>query len=290
MTTRSGGQKVERLEGWRKVATAVWGLPSDPQIYGSVDVDAGAVLAFIEAANQNGARVTPTHVVGRAVAQALREVPSLNVRLSRGRAIQRESIDVFFITAIKGGRDLSGVKVRHVDAKSAREVARELAERSERLRAGSDRDLARAKQVFERLPGPLARAALRLSAWATGDLALDIPALGLRASPFGSAMVSSVGMLGIPMGFAPIAWMYRVPLLILVGEISERPLVVSGQVQARPVLPLSATIDHRYVDGAEIGRALAALRRYLAAPAEFEREAASDSPAALSGAAPHAVT
>jgi chloramphenicol O-acetyltransferase len=36
------------------------------------------------------------------------------------------------------------------------------------------------------------------------------------------------------------------------------------------VLPISATIDHRYVDGWHVSQALAAFREYMAAPERFE--------------------
>lgn len=271
------------LTGWRRVAGLIWSAPADPQIYGTVEIDAGAVLGFIERANATGAHLTPTHLVGRAVGHALAEVPALNVRLAGGRAIQRETVDVFFITATHGGHDLSGVKLRAIDTKSARQVAAELAAESQRLREGDDPALARAKHRLEALPRPLARAVLRLAAWAAGDRGWSIPALGIAASPFGSAIVSSVGMFGLPVGFAPIAWMYRVPLLVLVGKINERPVVVDGHVQARPVLPLSVTVDHRYVDGAGLGLALAALESYLRCPSNYECEPADHAAAEGAG-------
>jgi pyruvate dehydrogenase E2 component (dihydrolipoamide acetyltransferase) len=83
-------------------------------------------------------------------------------------------------------------------------------------------------------------------------------------------MVSSVGMLGLPQGFAPLAWMYDVPLLVLVGELTKKPVAVDDRVEVREVLPITATIDHRYVDGAQISKAMAAFREYLAAPQAFE--------------------
>lgn len=262
------------LTGWRRVAGLIWDAPSDPQIYGAVEIDAGPALAFMQRANETGAHLTPTHLVGRAVGHALAEVPALNVRLVGGRAIPRESVDVFFITATREGHDLSGVKLRAIDTKSARQVAMELIAESQKLRDGDDPALARAKRRLEALPRPLARAALRLAAWAAGDRGWSIPALGIAPSPFGSAIVSSVGMFGLPVGFAPIAWMYRVPLLVLVGKISERAVVIDGRVQARPMLPLSVTVDHRYVDGAGLGLALAALEGYLRWPSNYECEPA----------------
>ena len=83
-------------------------------------------------------------------------------------------------------------------------------------------------------------------------------------------MVTSVGMFGLPHGFAPLAWMYDVPLLVLVGEITERPAVVDGKVIARPTIPITATIDHRYVDGWHVARLMRAFQGYLLAPERFE--------------------
>jgi len=114
------------------------------------------------------------------------------------------------------------------------------------------------------------RTALRATAFVTQELRLDIPPLALHREPFGSAMVTSVGMLGLPRGFAPLAWMYDVPLLILAGEIADQPVAVDGRVEVRPVLPITATIDHRYVDGWHVANAMTALRAYLAAPERFE--------------------
>jgi pyruvate dehydrogenase E2 component (dihydrolipoamide acetyltransferase) len=260
----------KRLTGWRKIANALWDAPNDPQIYGSLDLDATAALAFIAAARTRGQHLTATHLVGRAVAHALAAVPELNVRLLSDRAVERGSIDVFFITSVAGGTDLTGVKVRDADHKSAVDVARELTARSRKMKQGNDPDFARTKHTMELLPRALLRPLLRFSAWFAGDRARGIDALGLASSPFGSAMVTSVGMFGLPMGFAPLAWMYRVPLLVLVGGIVDRPVAISGRVEIRPMIPITATIDHRYVDGANIARALHAFRGYLANPAAHE--------------------
>jgi pyruvate dehydrogenase E2 component (dihydrolipoamide acetyltransferase) len=261
---------MARLTGWRRIASAIWRPPQDPQIYGELELDATELLSFIDEMRAMGHHVTPTHLVGRALARALAEVPDLNVQIRGGRARPRGSIDIFFITAVHGGHDLSGVKVVDVADKSVATVAAELDGRSRALKRGDDAEFSRTKRLMDALPHPLLRLAIRTTALATQTLGLDLPALSLHAHPFGSAMVTSVGMLGLPHGFAPIAWMYDVPLLVLVGEIGPRPVVVDGRVVVRPVLPLTATIDHRYVDGSHISRAMAAFRRYLEQPRAFE--------------------
>ena len=265
-------ERSTRLTGWRRLASAMWRAPDDPQIFGALELDAAPVLGFIARARAAGHHVTATHVVGRAVAHVLREVPDLNVRIRRGHARARRSIDVFFITAVAKGHDLSGVAIAHADLKPAVEIARELTLRATAMKQGNDRELAQTKRVLDHTPPWLIRGVLKATALITQELELDVPALSLRSSPFGSAMVTSVGMFGLPQGFAPLAWMYDVPLLVLVGEIAPRPVVVDGRVVARDVLPITATIDHRYVDGWHVSRAMAAFRSYLAAPEANEPE------------------
>lgn len=262
--------QVSQVRGWRRVASAMWDAPNDPQIYGALEIDAAPVLQFIEQARAHGHRLTATHLVGRAVSEAVSAVPELNVRIVGTSARPRPSVDVFFITAVDSSHDLSGIKVSNVDKRAVVDIAAEIAQRSAQLRSGDDREFKRTKTLMDHLPRAALRMALHASALLTERFQIELPSLSLHKSPFGSVMVSSVGMFGLPQGFAPLAWMYDVPLLLLVGEIVERPVVVDHQVVARPVIPMTATIDHRYVDGAAISRAMRALRDYLADPAAFE--------------------
>lgn len=252
----------------------MWRAPNDPQIFGALEIDATAMRAFIDGCRELGHKITPTHLVGRAVALTLRDVPELNVRIVGGWARPRESVDVFFITAVEDGRDLTGIKIERLDRKDVLELATELGGRAGAAKAGKDPDLARSKRAMDALPIPILRLALRVTSWITGDLDRSIASLGLGRSPFGSAMVTSVGMFGLPMGFTPLSWMYRVPLLVLVGAITDKPVAVDGRVEIRPVLPITASIDHRFVDGWHVGRAMRTFRAYLESPSTFETRAA----------------
>lgn len=264
----------KKLRGWRKLANAMWGEPRDPQIYGALEIDATAMLRFIDGCRSLGHKVTPTHLVGRAVALMLRDVPELNVRIVGGETIQRDSADIFFIAVVEGGRELSGVKVERLEHKDVVDLAAELAERAARMRSGHDPELGKSKGALDALPLPLLRIAMRLTAYVTADKDRSIDFLGLKRAPFGSAIVTSVGMFGIPMGFAPIASMERVPILVLVGAVTEKPVVIDGKIEIRSMLPITATIDHRYVDGWHLGRAMRTFKSYLESPATFETDVA----------------
>ncbi|GIK40503.1 MAG: dihydrolipoyllysine-residue acetyltransferase component of pyruvate dehydrogenase complex [Chloroflexota bacterium] len=50
------------------------------------------------------------------------------------------------------------------------------------------------------------------------------------------------------------------------GRIEEKPVVVQGQIEARPVLPLALSYDHRLLDGAAAGAFLGRLKMLLSDP------------------------
>jgi pyruvate dehydrogenase E2 component (dihydrolipoamide acetyltransferase) len=87
---------------------------------------------------------------------------------------------------------------------------------------------------------------------------------------FGGAMVTSVGMFGVTRAQSPLAAYYKVPALVLVGAVTPRPRAVAGQVVVGPILPLTATFDHRYVDGFQAAKFARAARDYLEHPGRYE--------------------
>lgn len=264
-------KKATRVSGWRKLAGASWSAPSDPQFFGSMDIDAAELLAYAQVVHEHaGAHVTMTHLVGRAVAHGLQAVPPLRQRIARGRQYERESIDVFFILATDEGRELTGLKIEHADAKSVVEISHELDRRRAAIREGTDADFGRTKRMLELLPRPLLRAGLRLSAWLTSDLNMDLPQFGLPRQAFGSAMITSVGMWGVTNAYSPLTSYYRVPVLVLIGAVEPRPVARAGLVVVRPMLTVTATFDHRYVDGFQAAQFADAIRQYCTNPAACE--------------------
>jgi 2-oxoacid dehydrogenases acyltransferase (catalytic domain) len=260
-----------RIQGWRKLAASAWGPPRDPQFYGDLDVEASAMLAYIEDARRvAGVHMTVTHLVGKAVAHGLAAVPGLQVRLARGREYARESIDVFFIMATGGGQELTGIKIRDASSKPAVDIAKELNDRCAAIDAGNDPELGRGKALLTKLPPRLLRTALRAGAWLTSDLNLDLRRLGMPRQAFGGAMITSVGMWGVSHAYSPLAHYYRVPLLVLVGAVRKMPVAAGDEVVVRPMLTLTATFDHRYVDGFHAARFAESVRGYCSAPASFE--------------------
>ena len=83
-------------------------------------------------------------------------------------------------------------------------------------------------------------------------------------------MVSSVAMFGVQNAYGPLSPLYRIPMLALVSEVSRQAVVVDGEVVARPMLTVTATLDHRYLDGSHAARLGQRVRAYLEDPGAFE--------------------
>src|SRR5207253_5081316 len=223
-----------------------------------------SALAHIERLREeSGLRVTVTHLVTRAVALAIRRYPQLNGIVARGRIMLRETVDIFIQVAVEGGSDLSGVKIARADEKSVLEIARETEERVERLRQRRDRQVERTKSILDRLPLRLLGPFLRLVSYLVYDLDLDLSRFGVVKDEFGIAMVTNVGSFGLAHAYAPLVPFSRTPLVVLVGEVQDRPVVEDGRVGARPIMTLGVTFDHRFMDGFQGGAMAQLFRTYL---------------------------
>ncbi len=266
---RSG--RTTKIQGWRKIAAATWGAPNSPQIFGDLEIDASEAVAFMHRARElTSEKVTITHLVGKAVAHAFERHPDLNIRIHGGRVTQRDTVDIFFIVSVEQGKELSGVKIEGANDKPVVDIARELSVRAAPIRTGEDAEFGKLKTMFARTPWRLLRVGFDLASRLTTDHDLDLKRFGLPRQPFGSVIVSSVGMFGVQHAYAPLSRYYKIPVLVLVGEVAPKPTIVGDQVVARPLLTLSATIDHRYLDGYHAARLAASAREYLEDPKRFE--------------------
>jgi pyruvate dehydrogenase E2 component (dihydrolipoamide acetyltransferase) len=253
----------------RKLAVASWRAPSDGRIYTRAEIDATAMLAHARSLSEStGVHVTVTHVIGKAVAAALAALPAVNARVVLGRVVGHPRVDVAFAVDIADGDDLGAVTLRGVDAMSTVEIARGVASAAQRLRTGRDPSFARSTAWIRVAPRPFIRPALAFaSLWSGG---LGRPGFGQPGFPFGGAFISNVGGLGLDEALlAPLPFA-RCPLYLCIGAIRERPVAADGVVTVRPVMVITATADHRIIDGVQAARFAGLVRDWLADPARLD--------------------
>ncbi len=257
-----------KLSSWRKIAIGTWRTSGDPSVYGTLEIDATPIIKFIEKEKERGVRVTPTVIIAKAAALGLREFPILNTVLRWGRLYQRKTVDVFLQVSAPGRKEdnLSGVLIRECDKKAASEIAEELQKKAEPIKHGDDREYKKMKNILKFVPAFLVGPILTFMSTILYGMNLWSPLLNAPKDSFGSLMVTSVGMLGIDNGFAPLVPYSRCPFLISVGEIKDKAVVIDGQLAIRPMLSIGVTMDHRQMDGKGASLILSAFRNYLSNP------------------------
>ncbi len=255
----------------RKLAIASWSPPREGNIYGKLTIDATEALAYLDWLRQKtGEKVTLTHLVGKAVAMALKEAPGLNGVIRFGRFVPHPAVDISYLVALEEGRNLAKAKVLEADGKSVLDIARELRALAEKLHQGKDEQFKKSMGPLEWMPSWLIRPIVYTTGWLASVLGISIPFLGVEQRPFGGAIITNVGVFGLDEGFAPPTPWAHVPTYVLVGAVREQPAVVGGQVVPRPLLAICATIDHRYMDGAQGGKLAKVVRRVLENPWTLE--------------------
>ena len=245
----------ERLSLFRKMAAVSWDAPGDPTIYGATEIDATELSAWLDRQKEAGHKLSVTHCVARALAVILGKNPDLNCTIRRGRIFRRRDVDVFLQVAIPpedGGlqaADLSGACIRNADRLSTTEIAEKLREIARRIRKKDDPLLKATKKNLAWMPPLLMRWAMKLSTWLSHDLGISMKWTGIPADPFGSVLVTSVGMLGIPTAYAPLFPQAKGIGVVLVGKMYEGVKVIDGEICIRTLLPLTIALDHRLIDG-----------------------------------------
>lgn len=251
----------------RKLAIASWSAPKEGVIYGQMSIDATAALAHIERLREeSGLKISITHLVGKAVALGLRAAPGLNGRIHLGRFIPFDDVAFAYLVALEDGGDLAKVKVEQADQKSIVDLAEQLAMEAQRLRAGKDEAFNKSKPLLKLLPTWIIRRLVNLTGWLASSLGVRIQALGVEPFPFGACCITSVGMFGIEVGYAPHTPWARTPLLISICAIRDQVVAVDGAPSVRPMLTLTATIDHRFIDGKDAGKFATKIRQVLEHP------------------------
>jgi len=236
----------------RKLILATWRAPREGNILGKLTVDTSIAQSYIDYLHKkHDTKITITHFVGRAIGEALHRTPSINGFIRFGKYIQHKSVDLSFLIALSDGKNLGNTKICDVHKKQIIDIANELKSGALTLRKGKDKEFQQAQNTLKMLPVFMVRPVLWLTGWLTSSLGVNMKFLGLQQFPFGSCMITSVGMFGLDEAHAPHTPFARVPMIALIGAVKKQAVVIEDEIVIRPMITLTATIDHRYIDGSQ---------------------------------------
>jgi pyruvate/2-oxoglutarate dehydrogenase complex dihydrolipoamide acyltransferase (E2) component len=251
---------------WRVTSAAIYTTPTDSRVYGTLDIDVTDAKQFMKEKREAGVKITMVHLATAVLARAVAfDVPEMNCFIRRGSVVGRKRLDVMVPVAM-GGEGVTSVIVRDAHARTVTSIAEEISGKAQRARGGEETKAAQNKYLLNRIPWPLRRPAFRFLKWITVDMGVEIRALGLSANSFGSFVVSDIGSHGLATGMTSLMPAAKVPAVIVLGKVEEKPVVRNGEIVIRTILPLTGTFDHRIVDGAQIGKLARGIKRNFRKP------------------------
>lgn len=181
-------------------------------------------------AELRGQRLTFTDIFVYIVALVLKEQPMMNASLIDGELILWEDVNIGVATSLQINEQESGLAVpvvRNADKQSLFQLGRNIQALVEKTRSG--------------------------------NMELD-DMLG------GTFTLTNTGVFGSRWSWATPVINQPQAAILQTGAIVDRPVVVNGEVVARPMMPLILTFDHRIIDGAPAGLFLGRLVEIMEDP------------------------
>ncbi len=251
---------------WRKVASAMYRKPTDSKIYGTVELDVTEIEKYISKKRKEGVKTTITYLMTLILGRAIRQdVMELNSFVKRGKIRQRDQVDATVSVLLKGGQ-MGSVKVENADKLTTKEISNEIGEKIAESKKGNENEDMQSKNVLSSLPWPIRNWVFQLYRTLTIKWGVSMPGIGLDPNSFGSFMVSNIGSVGLDTGYASLLPSSNVSFVMVLGTINKKPVVVNDEIVVRKIMAISATLDHRVVDGSHGGRMFRIIKQFMKNP------------------------
>lgn len=256
---------------WRKVASTIYKKPIDSKIYGTVELDVTDLEKFIAKKRKEGVKTTLTYMMTLIVGRAIREdVPELNTYVKRGKIMQREQVDATVSVLLPGGQ-MGSVKVENADQLTVAELSDGMAQKISDSRKGDENDTMQSKSMLANVPWPFRNWLFKLYRTVTIHWGISLPGMGLDSNSFGSYVISNIGSVGLDTGFGSLLPSSNVSVVWILGSINKKPVIIDDEIVPRRIMALSATLDHRVVDGSHGGRMFRKIKYYVKHPEKLEQ-------------------
>lgn len=257
---------------WRLVASTIYKKPIDSKIYGIVELDVTDLEKYISEKRKDGVKTTLTYILTLIVGRAIREeVPELNTFVKRGKIIQRDQIDATVSVLLPGGQ-MGSVKVEKADQLTIAELTENMAKKISESRKGNENETMQSKNFLAKIPWPFRNWVFKLYRTVTIHWGISLPGLGLDSNSFGSYVISNIGSVGLDTGFGSLLPSSNVSVVLILGSIIKKPVIVNDEIVPRRIMLLSATLDHRVVDGSHGGKLFRKIKYYIKHPEKLEEK------------------
>ncbi|MEM8600611.1 MAG: 2-oxo acid dehydrogenase subunit E2 [Bacteroidota bacterium] len=266
---------------WRRVAAAVFAAPTDARLSVTVDVDVTEATRYLHQERAPGVRLGLVHLVAAAIARTIADdVPAMNTYLHRGRVRAKRSLTVL-LTAKAPGRDaLTEVRLPDAHLQAASDLAASARAAMQHLRTPEGKRALTKTYALAKVPWLLRRPTFKALRGLAMGAGLPLDAFDLAPESFGTVVLSEVGRFkhrAAPFWTrsvdGPLVPAAQGTTVVWLMEPRSMPVADGGEVVLRTCAPISATFDHRLVDGRHVGAFFSGVARRLQEPAQLNEAA-----------------
>lgn len=235
---------------FRKLAPVVWPSAAEASIHAHYDLDLTAYYKrFPEAMGSS-----PFALVIYLLNEALKDISEFHKILIWKYFFSKRQLS-FVVPIDSESHDLKFVRIEP-PAEFEFSDALQIFKRShDQFKKQSDQQMGWSYRVLRYMPGPLVALFIKIFTFAIYELRLPAKIFGFKAEPFGPVVVSNYGSLGLKRASVPLIPICRNIVTIGIGRLESQ-----GD---RHVLPMTLTVDHRYVDGSHCSKAMRILEESL---------------------------
>ena len=268
-TSRPDGELVRDLHPYRRIMQVIMPGRNESVVYFDTYIDPCQLLAYLEQARKRF-DVDMTHCTVAGCLRMLAHNPTINRFTVGGRLYRRRGVYVTFSMkrkALDRAAKLATVKMRLVPGETFRAFCERVAasigtERTEQ-RTYADKEF----DLFNALPRPVLRGGVTLLRWL--DYYNLLPGSYIENDPLYTGMfVANLGSLGMDPGYHHLYEYGTCPAFMMVGQLTDRPVVVEGKIEIQRALHVRYTYDERVDDGLNARFAIEAVTYGLEHPFE----------------------
>lgn len=241
-------------------------------------VELGRLLvALNEKRQESDLEVTITHVVAKACAMVLNEIPSLNGHLVLGNFYRARTpgVDLSVSVALNDMQSVA-VKITDVNAKPVEYIANELIEASKAIRTSASED--EGNKIMARLskamPTMMFAQFKNFLFWISSHYGVSIPLLGVAAFPLGVCSIiaaSTEGETDLDLAIVADSRDSCAPITVTIGGLRVAPnLDNDRKLNGTPVLNVAVAIDSRAATNSEAKKFCARLQELINDPAALD--------------------
>ena len=191
--------------------------------------------------------------------------PELNCYMEWGDVIERPTVTISTVVLV--GKDLTTVKIKDTHLKNVRQVSKETIQYVEE----NDAKVKMIKQSVNVTVYPKFRTRFENGYFKSYDGLLMNGAghflvLDCLRIPLVQHWLVTLVHLGLDYGIPALMPASNLSFVQAIGYVKDKPVVKDGEIIIQSVLPISATFDHRIVDGFHVSKYLKGLKHYFANP------------------------